>query len=71
MNTQTKEIIKVEALISPMASLDALRLKSKIYAPNHQRASIDTTIKRIKDKSSKRFSCTRMNDEYFSIKRIR
>ena len=66
-----KEIEKVIALESPTISLEAMRLNSTIKAPNYQRESVNKTIGRIKDISSKKFTCKRTNDIYFTIKRIR
>lgn len=64
-------IEKIVALESPTASLEALKLGERLNAPNFQRLTVETTIRRIKDKSSKRFSCKRINDYYFTVLRSR
>ena len=62
---------KVVAITEPTKTLEGLRVRGEIKAPNYQRESINGTIRRIKDKSSKRFTCNRANNDYFIVKRIR
>lgn len=62
---------KVVALVEPTKVLESLKLNGVEKAPNYQRESINGTIRRIKDRSSKRFTCTRVNDDYFEVKRTR
>lgn len=62
---------KVEALIEVTKTLDNMKLKQVVEAPNFQRESIYGTIRRIKDRSSKRYSFHRVNDYYFTVTRTR
>lgn len=62
---------KVEALIEVTKTLDNMKLKQVVKAPNFQRESIYGTIRRIKDRSSKRYSLHRVNDYYFTVTRTR
>lgn len=62
---------KVEALIEVTKTLDNMKLKQVVEAPNYQRESIYGTIRRIKDRSSKRYSLHRVNDYYFTVTRTR
>jgi hypothetical protein len=66
-----KTLKKVIAIDQPTRELDSLKLGGVVYAPNFQRESINGTVRRLKDRSSKRFSCTRVNDDYFFVKRVR
>lgn len=61
----------VQAVVSPTAALDALRVGASMIAPSYQRGSFDTTRQRMKDTSSKRFSISKIDDIQFSIKRIK
>lgn len=62
---------EIKALVSPTVTLETMRVNCTEIAPNYQRSSVETTIRRIRDKSSKRFALSRTNDIYFTIKRIR
>lgn len=61
---------KLEKLKHPTATLEAMRLKATVNAPNTQRESINRLIARLRDRGTKRFTCNRVNDDYFAIKRI-
>lgn len=61
---------KIKTIESPTQALNGLRLRGELEAPNTQRESIATTIRRMKVASSKRFTCRKVNDQYFTIKRI-
>lgn len=65
--TQKKPII-VEA---PTKTLESMRIRGTLYVMNIQRESINGTIRRLKDRTSKRFSCQRVNDEFFIVKRTK
>lgn len=53
------------------STLETMRLGSTLSAPNFQRVSFNGTCQRLKDTSSRRYSFKRVNDTYFTIKRIR
>lgn len=67
MSEKTKKTEKIE---SPTKTLEAMRLNRTEIAPNFQRESINRTILRLRDRGSKKFTCSRTTDEYFTIKRI-
>ena len=68
----TKDLTeKISPLESVTITLENMRLGSVEKVPNYQRVSINGTVQRLKDTSSKRYSCTRINDTYFTIKRVR
>ena len=62
---------KIVALVEVTKTLENMKLKEVIEAPNFQRESIYGTIRRIKDRSSKRYSFHRVNDYYFTVTRTR
>jgi hypothetical protein len=62
---------KIEWLYSLTDTLDKMSKNEVIKAQNKQRVSVEGTVRRIKDVSSKRFSLKRVNDDYFTITRIR
>ena len=62
---------KITALVVVTKTLENMKLKETVEAPNFQRESIYGTTRRIKDRSSKRFSFHRVNDYYFTITRTR
>jgi len=68
MSDNLKE--KITPIESMTTALETLRLNAVIKAPNFQRVSANGTIQRLKDTSSKKFSCKRF-DTYFTIKRTR
>lgn len=61
---------KIQTIESPTQALNSLRLKGELEAPNAQRESIATTIRRMKAVSTKRFTCRKVNEQFFTIKRI-
>jgi hypothetical protein len=68
--TETQEIV-VESIDSPTKTLKGMRMKDKFYFPNSQRISVRSTITTLKDKSTKRFSLKRINDEYTLLRRTK
>ena len=62
---------KIPALENVTNTLENMKKGISIPVPNYQRVSINGTIQRLKDTSSRRYSCKRINDTYFTIKRIR
>ena len=62
---------KITALVEVTKTLENMKLKETVEAPNFLRESIYGTTRRIKDRSSKRFTFHRVNDYYFTIQRIR
>ena len=65
--TETEKIIPFKAITLTLESLD---VNQTINVLNTQRASFSCTIQRLLDKGSKRFTVKRVNDYYFTIKRI-
>lgn len=62
---------KYEYLTAPAKQLDSLAIGKQLNVPNSQRVSVNGTIQRIKDRSDKRFTIKRINDDYFIIVRIK
>lgn len=62
---------KVQALESPTNALESMKRNDIIYAPNHQRISLEGTRGRLKNVSTKLFRFNKINDMYFSITRTR
>lgn len=62
---------KLVAITNPTDTLDSIKVRDILYVPNYQRESINGTVSRFRNRSSKRFTCNRINDEFFIITRIR
>jgi hypothetical protein len=65
--TQKKAVV----LEAPSKTLESMRIRGTVYVLNTQRESINGTIRRLKDRTAKRFSCQRVNDEFFIVKRVK
>ena len=61
---------EVKQLENVTNTLETMRINSTICIPNSQRTTINTTIQRLKDKSKRKFTVKRINDTYFTLKRI-
>lgn len=61
---------KVVPLESVTTTLETMKLRQTVKAPNFQRTSVNGTLQRLKDRSKKKFTCKRF-DTYFTIQRIR
>ena len=61
---------KVVPLESVTTTLETMKLRQTVKAPNFQRTSVNGTLQRFKDRSTKKFTCKRF-DTYFTIQRIR
>ena len=60
---------KVIRLDSPSDTLDSMEVGNTEFVLNSQRLSVESTIRRLRDRSRKRFTLKRINDEYFTVKR--
>ena len=67
-NINLKEPIALE---TPQKTLENLKLKGNVSIPSFQKNSINSTIGRIKDTSSKRYSVKKVNDREYNVTRIR
>lgn len=67
----TKDLTKINPLETPKFTLENLKLNETVDIPSYQKNSINSTIIRIKDTSSKRYSVNKINDFAYTVKRIR
>jgi hypothetical protein len=67
----TKDLTKINPLETPKFTLENLKLSETVDIPSFQKNSINSTIIRIKDTSSKRYSVNKINDFAYAVKRIR
>lgn len=63
-------IEKVTPIKSVTTTLETMKLRQTLKAPNFQRTSVNGTLQRLKDRSTKKFTCKRF-DTYFTIQRTR
>lgn len=70
-----ENLVQPQEAVAPLenitSTLETMKVNSLISIPNYQRATINSTIQRLKDRSSRRFSIKRINDIYFTLRRIR
>jgi|GEM_PF-3195609 len=72
MQVDSLKSLRVDTITNPTATLEAMKTKSKIFAPNTQRVSIEGTIRRMNDRgSSKVYTLKRLNNQFFSIQRTK
>jgi len=67
----TVELTKINALERPRYELENMKINASVLIPSFQKASVSTTIGRIKDTSTKRYSVKKVNDQTYIVKRIR
>lgn len=65
------QVTEIKVVGSPTAALEKLRVGWSLKAPNIQRVSFNGTTVRMRNYSTKRFTFKKVNDEYFTIKRIK
>jgi hypothetical protein len=66
-----EQLVKINALETPKKTLENLKLNETVAIPSFQKNSINSTIVRIKDESSKRYSVRKTTDFSYNVKRIR
>lgn len=71
MKGTVNQIPLAETPESPTATMDGLRLNEQVRVPNRSRTSYDATRTRFNNSSNKVFQFTKIDRDYFTIKRIR
>ena len=66
-----KKANKLTALETPQNTLMNLRVNGTLTIPSFQKNSISSTISRIKDISSMRYSLKKIDDYSYTVKRTR
>lgn len=56
---------------SPTATMDSLKLHQQVRVPNTSRLSYESTRTRFNNASNKVFRFTKLDKQYFAIKRIK
>lgn len=64
-----QEITKINALQRPQYTLENMRKNETVLIPSFQKASVSTTVGRIKDISTKRYSIKKQNDTTYQVRR--